>query len=96
MPHSNPALSNIPGSARCPLPSKLPRCEEATKALGEIFPNVRRNEDVLILDTDDGAELIRPIRTVLSRLSITPTEVRFRQRTLEDLFIELTGRKLRE
>ena len=72
------------------------RCEAARAALAEVFPGVRLTEDVINIDTEDGAELIRPIRTILARLSIRPTEVRFRQRSLEDLFIDLTGRKLRE
>ena len=71
-------------------------CERARAALAEIFPGVRRSEDVLNIDADDGAELMRPIREVLVRLSIVPTEIRFRQRSLEDLFIDLTGRKIRE
>jgi ABC-2 type transport system ATP-binding protein len=73
------------------------RREEARAALAEISGGrVRRAGEALVIDTDRGAELNRPIRTVLARLGVVPDEIRFRQRSLEDVFLELTGRRLRE
>lgn len=71
-------------------------CERARAALSDVFPGVRLSEDVIHIDADDGAELVGPVQEKLTELSIEATEIRVRRRSLEDLFIELTGRSLRE
>ncbi|MDJ0765961.1 MAG: ABC transporter ATP-binding protein [Myxococcota bacterium] len=68
----------------------------AEVALGALGPKVRRFDERVVLDVHEGPELVRPIRTVLGKLGISPLDLRWRHRSLEDVFIELTGRRLRE
>ena len=70
--------------------------EKAYRELSELAPKVRQFEDLVLIDSEDDGALMRPIRTVLAKLSIVPSEIRLRKRSLEDVFIELTGRRLRE
>ncbi len=72
------------------------KVEEALVALGDLSPNVQAAEEMITIGVDEGTELIRPIRTVLGKLAIEPQEIRLRRRSLEDVFIDLTGRRLRE
>jgi ABC-2 type transport system ATP-binding protein len=72
------------------------RLDQALAAIDELNPNARLSDEIIVIDVDEGQELMRPIRTVLGRLAIEPREIRFRRRSLEDVFIEITGRRLRE
>jgi len=70
--------------------------DRTRRALLTLNSTVRLFGTTLLMEVDDGAELIRPIKVVLGKLGITPSELRHRARTLEDVFIDLTGRSLRE
>ncbi len=70
--------------------------DDAVVALKRLGAPIRRYEDHLTMDADEGTELMRPVRTVLAKIDVEPREVRLRRRTLEDVFIDLTGRSLRE
>jgi ABC-2 type transport system ATP-binding protein len=53
-----------------------------------------RTEDSVLIAGD--ATLAEAVRGRLAELGVEPRELRFRQRTLEDVFIELTGRRVRD
>jgi ABC-2 type transport system ATP-binding protein len=72
------------------------RIDAAFTALKKLGAPIRRHEEHLTLDAEDGAELMRPVRTILAKISVEPREIRLRRRTLEDVFIDLTGKGLRE
>jgi ABC-2 type transport system ATP-binding protein len=67
----------------------------AGAALEGLAPQVVRTEDSLVIAGDDPA-LVEAVRARLEAVETRPAEIRFRQRTLEDVFIELTGRRLRD
>jgi ABC-2 type transport system ATP-binding protein len=68
--------------------------ERAAEALAPLTTRVLRSEDRLVLPGEQQ-DLAGPVRERLAAAAIEPTEIRFRRRTLEDVFIELTGRRLR-
>jgi ABC-2 type transport system ATP-binding protein len=70
------------------------RIDDAGRALEGLDPHVVRTEDSVVLAGD--ASSAEPVRHKLAEHGIKPAEIRFRQRTLEDVFIELTGRRLRD
>lgn len=71
-------------------------CERARAALAESFSEVRLSQDVIDIGAADGARTVTAVHARLGALGIEATEIRMRRRSLEDLFIELTGRGLRE
>jgi ABC-2 type transport system ATP-binding protein len=70
--------------------------ERAAEAVRRLTKEVVKTEGSLVVKADRGEELVGEIRQALAELSIEPTEIRYRKRTLEDVFIDLTGRRLRD
>jgi ABC-2 type transport system ATP-binding protein len=66
---------------------------EETTALGI---NVRKGEGVVLLKHLNILELIPSIKGIAELNGLTIAEIRLRENTLEDVFIHLTGRNLRE
>jgi len=66
----------------------------AVRTISKITTDVIRLHDTLIINTDKNDELIVQINQTLNKQAFKPFEVRIRERSLEDLFIELTGRRL--
>ncbi|MBW1892644.1 MAG: ABC transporter ATP-binding protein [Deltaproteobacteria bacterium] len=67
---------------------------KAVGMISKITTDVIRLHDTLIINTDKNDELIGQIHQVLNKQAFRPLEVRIRERSLEDLFVELTGRRL--
>lgn len=72
------------------------RKEEALQALRGVAPLVSRTEDAIMLKAGQSDGVADRARQVLAGLGIEPDEIRLRKRSLEDVFIELTGRSLRD
>lgn len=69
---------------------------EATKAISQIVPNVTATTDSLVLRAPGIVECIPSVLDILRGAGITPGDLRLRENSLEDVFIALTGRRLRE
>jgi ABC-2 type transport system ATP-binding protein len=65
-------------------------------ALGDMASFARSTEDVLEIRHPEVVEILSTILERLRRAGYTPAEVHLRENTLEDVFISLTGRSLRE
>ena len=77
------------------LPGESPdRIDAAAAALDGLAPHMVQTEDSVVLAGD--ASVAEGVRGRLAKLGVEPAEIRLRQRTLEDVFIELTGRRLRD
>jgi len=74
------------------------RAEEASQALARegIPVALDAAHTSLTVRALNAANLLRPILEVLQAAGLEPGEVRLRANTLEDVFLQLTGRKLRE
>jgi ABC-2 type transport system ATP-binding protein len=70
--------------------------EQALKALLPIVPGVSANNHTLVIRARGVVELLPAILEALQRVETHPGEVRLRANSLEDVFISLTGRRLRE
>jgi ABC-2 type transport system ATP-binding protein len=70
--------------------------ERATRAVSRITPNVTSVEHTLVIRARGMVDLLPAILEVLSTMGAQPQEVRLRENSLEDVFISLTGRRLRE
>jgi ABC-2 type transport system ATP-binding protein len=70
--------------------------ERARALVSESQAGVRVREGSLCFATDDGPQILGPIRDRLAAAAVVPQEVRLRRWSIEDLFIELTGRRLRQ
>ena len=70
--------------------------EQALKALLPIVPGVSTNNHTLVIRARGVVELLPAILEALQRVGTHPGEVRLRANSLEDVFISLTGRRLRE
>jgi ABC-2 type transport system ATP-binding protein len=68
----------------------------AAQALAALVPGVTATESTLMLRRGGIVDLLPEILDTLRRLGMHPGEVRLRPNTLEDVFISLTGRRLRE
>jgi len=69
---------------------------EAVAALSEIVPRIVSTGCTLVLRSHHMAERLPAILASLEAAGLPPAEVRLRATTLEDVFIALTGRRLRE
>jgi ABC-2 type transport system ATP-binding protein len=69
---------------------------QALKALLPIVPGVSTNNHTLVIRARGVVELLPAILEALQRVGTHPGEVRLRANSLEDVFISLTGRRLRE
>ena len=65
------------------------------KSIQPICESVKINEDHLILKAPHLVGLLPQITAKLTELGVTAREVTLRENTLEDVFIHLTGRRLR-
>jgi ABC-2 type transport system ATP-binding protein len=70
--------------------------EQAKQALMPIVPEVSTNNHTLVIRARGVVELLPVILGALQRVGTHPGEVRLRANSLEDVFISLTGRRLRE
>ncbi len=68
----------------------------ARRALAPVAEDVDDDGLVLTLRVADGVAALAPIREALAAAGCEPGEVRVRNVTLEDVFLQLTGRRLRE
>ena len=67
----------------------------AQRAVQRVLPDVSCAGQVLIIRARGIVEHLPAILSALEQASLTPGEVRLRAATLEDVFIALTGRRLR-
>jgi ABC-2 type transport system ATP-binding protein len=65
-------------------------------AIAQIVPQVSTSNHMLIIRARGVVELLPTILDALRSVDVHPGEVRLRTNTLEDVFISLTGRRLRE
>jgi len=70
--------------------------KRATPAISRITPEVTSVDHTLVIRARGMVDLLPAILNALSRVDAQPQEVRLRENTLEDVFISLTGRRLRE
>jgi ABC-2 type transport system ATP-binding protein len=70
--------------------------EQALKALIPIVPEVSTTDHTLVIRARGVVELLPAILAALQGVDAHPGEVRLRANSLEDVFISLTGRRLRE
>jgi len=68
----------------------------ALSAISQIAPQVSTSNHTLIIRAHGVVELLPAILDALRAMDVHPGEVRLRANTLEDVFISLTGRRLRE
>ena len=70
--------------------------ERAVSAVSSIVPGVSAANHTLVIRARGVVESLPVILETLKNAGFRPGEVRLRENTLEDVFIELTGRRLRE
>jgi len=70
--------------------------EKAVLVVSGITPDVSCVDHTLVIRARGMVELLPAILNALSGVKAQPDEVRLRENTLEDVFISLTGRRLRE
>jgi hypothetical protein len=70
--------------------------ERAVAAVIPIVPEVSTTNHTLIIRARGVVEMLPAILDALRGADARPGEVRLRANTLEDVFISLTGRRLRE
>jgi len=70
--------------------------ERAVAAVTPLVPEVSATNHTLVIRARGVVELLPAILDALHRIDVRPGEVRLRANTLEDVFISLTGRRLRE
>ncbi len=68
----------------------------ALSAISQLAPQVSASNHTLIIRARGVVELLPAILDALHAADVHPGEVRLRANTLEDVFISLTGRRLRE
>jgi ABC-2 type transport system ATP-binding protein len=68
----------------------------ALERLKQISPNIQLGEDSFLLRERNAIELIPQITVCLQEESVAISEIKMRANTLEDVFIQLTGKRLRE
>jgi ABC-2 type transport system ATP-binding protein len=70
--------------------------EQARAALASIVPEASATNHTLVIRARGVVELLPAILEALHGVDASPGEVRLRANSLEDVFISLTGRRLRE
>ena len=70
--------------------------DEALGRLREAFGTVVKSDDSLTFRARGIVDVIPDILQALSTSDLRPADIRLRENTLEDVFISLTGRRLRE
>ncbi len=84
------------GVAKVIVYPKLRLMGDVEVALGEMGLNFVRTGEGLAVETDDPAELVPDLIAFLSRRGLEPERIEIRSPTLEDVFLNLTGRPLAE
>ena len=79
-------------------PAREAEAQSALRALQALAGGtVSLAEDgAVIVRAPDGVRLLPQMADTLEAIGVTVSDMRLRQSTLEDVFIELTGRRLRE
>ena len=72
------------------------RMEQAKTALVSIVPDVSSTDHTLVIRARGVVESLAAILEALRSVDAIPGEVRLRPNSLEDVFLSLTGRSLRE
>jgi ABC-2 type transport system ATP-binding protein len=70
--------------------------EQAKTALASVVPGVSTSDHTLVIRAHGVVELLPAILDALHGVDAIPGEVRLRANSLEDVFLSLTGRRLRE
>jgi ABC-2 type transport system ATP-binding protein len=70
--------------------------ERAQSAVAVIVPQVTSTDHTLVIRARSAVDLLPRILDALHSVDVCPGEVRFRSNSLEDVFIALTGRRLRK
>jgi ABC-2 type transport system ATP-binding protein len=70
--------------------------QEAIAVLRTFAPQVTLNGSIILIRELNAIEMIPAITARLNECSFTCTEIKMRANTLEDVFIQLTGKRLRE
>ena len=70
--------------------------EDVLTGLRETFDDVTDTEDVLLFRARGIVDVIPEILPALAARDLRPADIHLRENTLEDVFISLTGRRLRE
>jgi ABC-2 type transport system ATP-binding protein len=70
--------------------------ERAVAAIAQIAPDTAATGHTLVIRARGVVELLPALLEALRKVGLAPGEVRLRENTLEDVFIALTGRRLRE
>jgi ABC-2 type transport system ATP-binding protein len=65
-------------------------------AASSLLPNVTSTDHTLVIRARGVVEILPTLMDALHAVDVRPGEVRLRANTLEDVFISLTGRRLRE
>ncbi len=78
------------------VPDTDERLSLAAAILQSIIPNVKTAHRSIIVRSNDMINLIPAITNAMKKRNITIGELKMRSNTLEDVFIHLTGRMLRE
>ena len=68
----------------------------ALSAISQLVPQVSTSDHTLVIRAHGVVELLPAILDALRAVDAHPGEVRLRANTLEDVFLSLTGRRLRE
>jgi ABC-2 type transport system ATP-binding protein len=70
--------------------------EQAVRALNPIVPQVSADNQTLIIRARGVVDLLPVIQEALHGVKASPGEIRLRANSLEDVFLALTGKRLRE
>ena len=82
------------GSSKVIVSIKSRYLERAEEALRELRP--RKGIEGLVMETDSPESLVPKVISTLDRAGLEPERVEIRKPTLEDVFLNLTGKRLEE
>ncbi len=82
------------GSSKVIVSVKSKYLERAEEVLRELGP--RRGAEGLVMETDSPEYLVPKVISTLGRVNLEPERVEVRKPTLEDVFLNLTGKKFEE
>lgn len=70
--------------------------DRARAALSDFAPSARSEGDAIVLEVMDVTSALGRVAAALESVGLSPRAIRSRARSLEDVFVELTGRRLTE
>jgi ABC-2 type transport system ATP-binding protein len=70
--------------------------DRARAALSGFAPSARSDGDAIVLEVMDVTSALGNVAAALEGVGLSPRAIRSRARSLEDVFVELTGRRLSE